>query len=229
MTSKTSLLVGVAAGIALVGGCQSTNSENVKTAGIAAAFRTTDALSGNVAAHAQFKIGSSYIDLSGGDALYCDGVKLGKSEGAFNEINYDATVARRAPGDLYVFEFVRPNTGEDHASYAIAPQPVVITAPSNGTTALSSAPLVVSWAAATQGGISISVTGSGVNSRLYSVSADGGTYTIAANDLRCADNLTACNGALTVTRTVVGSGDPDFESASVESISSASLDIQIKM
>jgi hypothetical protein len=229
MTLKTSLLVGVAAGVALVGGCQSTNSENVKTAGMAATFRTTDALSGNVAAHAQFKIGSSYIDLSGGDALYCDGIKLGKSEGAFNEINYDATVPRRTPGDVYVFEFVRPATGEDHASYAIAPEPVVITAPSNGTLATSAVPLVVRWAVATQGGISISVTGPDVTTHRYSVGTALGTFTIPGGDLACAANLTACTRTLTVTRTVVGSGDPDFESASVESITASSVDIQIQM
>ena len=224
--TKTSLL---SAATLLLLGCQSANSENVKTPGIAASFRTTDAASGNVAAHAQMKIGSTYIDLSGGDALYCDGVKLGKSEGLLNEINYDATVVRRAPGDLYVFDFQRPATGEDHQSYAIAPEPVVISAPSNGAAVNSKTALVVTWASATQGGINISVTGSGVNSRAYSVGADRGTYTIAANELVCRDNLTACAGAVTVTRTVVGSGDPDFESASVQSITDASVDIQIRM
>ena len=228
MVTRIGLLLCLAAVWPVLGGCQSTNSENVKTPGMAATFRTTDDIIGTVAAHAELKIGSTYIDLSGGDALYCDNVKLGKSEGLLSEIDYDATVARLAPGQSYVFEFRRPSTSESHLSYAIAPDPVVIAAPSNGAIVRSTAPLSVAWTTAAMGGIGITVTGSGVHNRSYGVAADHGTYTIPANDLVCEENLVACSGVLTVTRTVVGAGDPDFESANVQSITSASVAIQIE-
>ena len=228
MPTRIGLLVALAFAAPVLGGCQSTNSENVKTPGMAATFRATDDTIGTVAAHAQLKIGSTYIDLSGGDAIFCDNVKLGKSEGAFNEIDYEATIARLAPGQSYVFEFRRPATSESHLSYVIAPDPVVIAAPGNGSIVSSKAPLSVAWTAAAMGGISISVTGSGVRGRSYSVGSDQGSYTIPANDLVCGDNLVACSGVLTVTRTVVGSGDPDFESADVKSITSANVDIQVQ-
>lgn len=229
MLKKTSLLVGLGFASWFLGGCQSTNSENVKTPGMAATFRITDDGSGSAAAHAQLKIGSTFIDLSGGDALYCDNVKMGKSEGLLNEINYDATVARLVPGQSYVFEFLRPATSESHLSFAIAPDPVVISVPSNGASVSSRLPVSVAWTTSAMGSISIRVTGSGVHNRLYAVGADRGTFAIAANELVCEDNLTACSGLLTVTRTVVGSGDPDFESAEVESITSSSVDIRIQM
>jgi hypothetical protein len=210
-------------------GCQSANSENVKTPGIAASFRVTDALSGGVAAHVELKIGSTYIDLSGGDALFCDGVKLGKSEGLLNEVLYDATVSRRTPGDSYVFEFRRPDPPEDHLSYAFSPEPVVISVPSNGAVISSKSATSVAWATAAQGSIGISVTGSGVHNKYYGVGADRGTFTIPQNDLICEENLTSCSVLLTITRTVVGTGDPDFESAQVESVTNASIDLQLKM
>jgi len=227
MATRTGWLVCLCAAAPLA--CQSTNSENVKTPGIAATFRTTDDSSGTVAAHAQLRVGSTYIDLSGGDALFCDNVKLGKSEGLLNEINYDAAVARLTPGASYVFEFRRPASSESRLSYAIAPDPVVIAAPGNGGMVSSQAPLPVAWTPAAMGGISISVTGSGVQNRSYAVGPDHGTYTIPANALLCENNLGPCSGVLTVTRTVVGSGDPAFESVDVESMTSASVNLQIQM
>lgn len=209
--------------------CQSANSENVKTPGIAASFRMTDSLSGAVAAHAELMIGSTYIDLSGGDSLSCDGIKLGKHEGLLNDILYDANVPRRQPGDSYAFEFRRPDFGETHLSYAVAPDPVVISAPSNGASVSAKSSISVAWATAAQGSISISVSGSGVQNRAYGVGADRGTYTIMPNDLACEDRLTSCSALLTVTRSVIGMGDPDFESAKVESITQASIDLRLQM
>ena len=229
MTKKASLFVRLGFAALFLGGCQSTNSENVKTPGIAATFRITDDYSGGAAAHAQLKIGSTYVDLSGGDALYCDNVKLGKSEGLLNEINYDTTVPRLIPGESYVFEFLRPTTAESHLSYAIAPDPVVISVPSNGASVSSKLPVSVAWKTSAMGSISLSVTGASVHNRFYAVGADRGTFAIAANELVCEDGQPACSGLLTVIRTVVGSGDPDFQSADVESITSASVDIGIQM
>lgn len=214
--------------MALVG-CQSANSENVRTPGIAANFRVTDQNSGTVAAHVELKIGSTYIDLSGGDTLSCDGVKLGKREGLLNEVLYDASVPRRQPGDRYVFEFRRPDFAESHSSYAVAPDPVVISAPGNGAIVSSKSAVSVAWTAAVQGSIGISVTGSGVHNQSYGVGADRGTYAIPANDLVCEDKLAACSALLTVTRTVIGIGDSDFESAEVKSITEASIDLRLQM
>jgi hypothetical protein len=201
----------------------------VKPPGIAASFRVTDQLSGPVAAHAELKIGSTYIDLSGGDTLSCDGIKLGKHEGLLNEVLYDGSVTRRQPGDSYVFEFRRPDFAESHLSYAVAPDPVVISVPGNGAVVSAKSPISVAWTTAAQGSIGISVTGSGVHNRSYGVGADRGTYSIPANDLACEDNLTSCSALLTVTRTVIGLGDTDFESAEVKSITDASLDLRLQM
>jgi hypothetical protein len=212
-----------------IAACQSANSENIKTPGIAASFRITDNKSGTAAAHAELKIGSTYIDLSGGDALLCNGIKLAKSEGVLNEIRYDATVARLSPGGSYEFDFNRPSSGESHASYAVAPEPVLITAPANGTLVSAKAPLSVSWQAAAQGSIGISMVGSGVHTRTYGVGVDAGTYTIPAGDLACEQSYKTCSAALTITRTVIGTGDPDFQSAGVQSITDASIDITIQM
>jgi hypothetical protein len=209
--------------------CKSTNSENVRTPGIAVDYRVTDNQFGTVSASAVMKIGSTYIDLSGGDALYCEGVKMGKAEGGLREVMYAANLNRLVPGDSYEFQLYRPATRETHFSYAIAPEPVVITAPSSGESVSSRLPLSVVWTAAAQGNMSVHVTGSSVRSQSNNVGLDRGSYTIPANTLVCEDNLIWCAGTLTVTRTIVGVGDPDFESATVESITEARVDIQIQM
>ena len=214
----------------LLAGCkQKADSGNLKTSSLAATFRITDDPSGNAAAFAQLMQGSRYLDLNNGDGLYCDNVKLAKNDELLSGIDYEGTIPRRPVGDSYIFEFRRPSTGEYLYSYAIAPTPMVITAPANATTIDPLASLQVAWEVASPSGIKIEVTGTGLKKGYSSSLADQGSFTIPAGSLLCSDELISCEATLTLSRTVMGKGDIDFQSAKVESISQASVSIKIGM
>jgi hypothetical protein len=230
MLTRTSLLMAMAMGAALLAGCkQKVESGNLKTSSLAATFRISDDPSGNAAAFAQLMQGDRYLDLNNADGLYCDGIKLAKNDQTLSGIDYQGTVPRRPVGELYLFEFRRPSTGEYLYSYAIAPNPMVITAPTNATTIDPLAPLQLTWDVASPSGIRIEVTGTGMKKGYSSSVADQGSFTIPANSLLCSDELMSCEATLTLSRTVMGNGDTRFQSCKVESISQASVSIKVQM
>lgn len=66
---------------ALFLGCTSATSTDVKTSGISADYGvTTFEGTTQASVRATFTIGSTYLDLQGGDAAYCDGVALSATQ-----------------------------------------------------------------------------------------------------------------------------------------------------
>jgi len=104
------------------------DSSNIKTAGIYFEFEVTDSAD-KAEAVATFwvgnKPGGTVLNLSGGDEIKVNGVRLSEQRG-FNPIRYAATLDK---ADKYDFVFTRPDEDPYSSLLAQMPKPVVITGP----------------------------------------------------------------------------------------------------
>jgi hypothetical protein len=112
--------------------CSQEDSAYVQTEGINARFEVIADTNNNTICKAVFRVGNggiggTYLELSGGDAVYCNGNKMYKRE-FLGAIEYRANV-NYLPGMDYVFEFRRPE--ETHYANVRMPSAPVITSPSN--------------------------------------------------------------------------------------------------
>lgn len=190
-------------------GCPREDSCNILTGGIHFTFGVVEK-DGAATVTASFNVGGPFgtaLSLGDcGDDITVNGVPLEEKRGAF--VYYEAVLA---PADLYTFEFTRASEGP-YVSEAVAPPPVTITAPAEGTAISRAAAFDITWEDNDEAspGIWLFIGGPCVEGMSRDI-GDNGLYTINAEDLELPDAADSCDVTISLTRTAAGTMDPAIE------------------
>ncbi len=133
--------------LATMAGCESTESENVKTPGFYAEF-SVKALEGNrVECFARFQVGGpegTYLALNAGDEVTCEGRSMEKKVDILGQVFY-ATDLSSAAGEEVQLHFYRPNEPKYETVLSV-PEDFAPRLENNPNGVISkSSPLHVSW------------------------------------------------------------------------------------
>lgn len=214
---KTNFLITTAL-ISLLGmGCANTESDNVKTAGFYADYNVlTQATNPTVAVcSATFRVeaGGTFINLSSGDSVTCNGQAMSRSE-IFGMVSYTVNLPATVGG---VYTVVLTRAGESPYSASVTlPNPVSITSPANNFATTKGAPLNFSWT--TNGAAEDSMRVSTVNANAtadrtcpfsasyYDSSPENGTGSFNASEMSLQQDGVAgvCSMKVTFDRTRYG-------------------------
>lgn len=118
----------------LIISCAKTKSDNIKTSGFYANYSVTGSQANTalVSCSASFQVesGGTYIDLSSGDSVTCNGQSMSRSELA-GIVTYSASVAYQVGG---TYEIVLTRTGESpYSSTVTLPEAVTGISPTSGS------------------------------------------------------------------------------------------------
>lgn len=210
----------VAAGLAAVTGCESADSEDIRTSGIYATF-SAESDGSSTKAVAVLRVGgaasNTFVKLSNGDTLT---VSAAGQTQALMEVNllqaysYQGTFSAVNENAAYVFNFDRATDTEDAPNSNVnLPATFAISAPAAASQFSRSAPITVTWApSGTTDRMSLEVRGDCIQTRILDVTGDPGTFTINGGTInplagRTADN---CSSTITVRRARTGTLDPAF-------------------
>lgn len=209
-------------------GCTSATSTDVKTSGISADYGvTTFEGTTQASVRATFTIGSTYLDLQGGDAAYCDGVVLNREKNVLGQITYTGALPRKAVGQTYTFELRR--SGETLRSTVTQPASIAVAAPTQGQDLKVGASATVRWSGA-GGETRVTI---GQNDCLDTASVDAPASateaTLPGDKIRFAQGKTGpCNAATVgVSRNVEGVGSSSFKSVSIKATNIAEVPVHV--
>lgn len=126
--------------------CAKTDSDNIKTSGFYADYQVrTQASNSSIAVcSASFRVeaGGTFIDLSSGDFVTCNGQSMSRSE-VLGMVTYTANVAATVGG---TYALVLTRAGESpYTANVTLPSAVVPTSPANGTSSSKGSALNFSW------------------------------------------------------------------------------------
>lgn len=146
-------------------GCAKTDSSNIKTSGFYADYTVkTSATNPSVATcSASFRVeaGGTYIDLSSGDTVTCNGQSMSRSE-LFGIVTYTATLAATV-GSTYTVVLTRSGEAPYSASVTL-PEAVSPTSPASGASGTKGNVLSFSWATSSSSIDTMTVSSSSVTS-----------------------------------------------------------------
>lgn len=213
---------------ALFLGCTSATSTDVKTSGISADYGvTTFEGTTQASVRATFTIGSTYLDLQGGDAAYCDGVALNREKNVLGQIEYTGSLPRKAVGQTYTFELRR--SGETLRSTVNQPASFTVAAPTQGQDLKVGTSATVRWSGT---GNQTRVT-IGQNDCLDTAWVDAPATateaTLPGDKIRFSQGKTGpCNAAtVSVSRNVEGVGSSSFKSVSIKATNIAEVPVHV--
>jgi hypothetical protein len=212
------LLVWVAG---LAAGCASTESTDVRTSGVYVNYLAENSGS-STKVSAVLRVGeatsNTFLQLVSGEKVVVS--SEGQSQ-TLTEVNllsaysYVGTFTSAAENVEYVFNFDRAEDTDDAPnSRARIPSAFTLSAPTAPTISRAS-PITVAWApSGTTDKMTVEVSGDCINTRVYSVTADPGTFTINAGDVqpRVNGSSEACSAKVAVRRSRAGTLDPAFTS-----------------
>jgi hypothetical protein len=190
----------------VLAGCPRENSCNILTDGIHFSFAVLEK-DGGATVTASFHVGGPFgtaLSLGDcGDDITVNGVPLQEKRGAF--VYYHAVLA---PADLYTFEFTRDGEGP-YVSEVVAPPPVMIAAPAEGTVISRAAAFDIVWEDNYEAspGIGLFIGGPCVEGVLRDI-GDTGLCTVNAEDLELPGVADSCDVTISLTRTTAGTMDP---------------------
>jgi hypothetical protein len=125
--------------------CAKTESEFVQTSGIHTQFEVIKDADGDIECRATFQVGDgvggTYLDLTGDDEVYCNGVKLRRSN-LFGIVDYRANISANR-NNSYHFKFKRD--GESYESITELPADVTFISPNPYERVKKDEPLSVEW------------------------------------------------------------------------------------
>lgn len=154
--------------------CSNTNSDNVKTSGFYVTYTVRGNNQNSVSCTATLQVGGStgtYLDLSGGDSVTCNGNSMSRSE-FLGMITYSATVPYSVGGTYTV---VLNRSGETpYSSTAVLPEAIANMNPSSATSYTKGNPISPSWTSSASALDGMVVT--------LNYSAGGSSYSYQQND-----------------------------------------------
>ncbi len=190
---------------ALIAGCSTTSSDNVKTSGFYVTYSVTQEGTAKPTAVANLQVGGAtgtYIDLSESDSVSVDGTKLERQKTIINSIYYSASVEEKP---TYTFVLAR---AEESSTTKVVSHPVPFAL--QETEKLSGAytgNVTLNWSGSgTAGTMVISVepqpAASGCTSRTVETGLpDNGTHTLSLDKLVPSDKtMPVCTYKLTLAR-----------------------------
>ncbi len=209
-------------------GCTSATSTDVKTSGISADYAvTTFEGTPQAAIRATFTIGSTYLDLQGGDAAYCEGVALNREKNALGQIVYTVALPRKAVGQTYTFELRR--SGETLRSTVTQPATITVAAPTQGQDLKVATNATVRWSG-TGNETRITIGQSDcLDTAWVDAPASATEATLPADKIRFAQGKTGpCNSATVgVSRSVAGVGAASFKSVDIKATNIAEIPVHV--
>lgn len=128
-------------------GCAKTDSDNVKTSGFYVTYKITGNNQNSATCNSSFQVGGvtgTYLDLSTGDSITCDGQAMSRSDFA-GIVTYSANVAYQA-GKTYNFVLTRANEGT-YTSSAVLPSTIGGYSPSGNPSIQKGSPINLLWTA----------------------------------------------------------------------------------
>lgn len=162
---KKNLLISMMIVAVLGSGCAKTDSDNIKTSGFYADYtvKTLASNSSVATCSATFRVeaGGTYIDLSSGDTVTCNGQSMSRSE-ILGIVTYSANLTATA-GATYTIVLTR--AGESpYSSSVTLPEAVSPTSPAQGASAVKGNALSFSWATSSNSTDAMVVSASSVTS-----------------------------------------------------------------
>lgn len=162
---RKNLLLSMVILAAIVVGCAKTDSSNIKTSGFYADYAVkTLATSPSVATcTATFRVeaGGTYIDLSSGDTVTCNGQSMARSE-LFGIVTYSANLTATV-GATYTIVLTRSGEVPYSASVTL-PEAVSPTSPANNASGAKGSVLNFSWTTSSSSTDAMTVSASSVTS-----------------------------------------------------------------
>jgi hypothetical protein len=227
MPRSTAFLAGIATLAALLAspGCTIAASTDVKSSGISAFYdvQSLQSTADRVSVTASFKVGSTVLDLIGGDTVSCDGVTLTRNKDALGNIEYRGSVPKKGVGERYAFEFKR--SGESFVSTVGQPDTIAPIAPAVGSDVLRTTRFEVQWDKATPR-TTVSVSEPGCVS---SAGIDGSNKTSVAfepNSLTFSGSPISCPKAqIAISRSVAGVGSEGLKSVDIVATNTAYIGV----
>ncbi|MDI1445454.1 hypothetical protein [Polyangium sp. 6x1] len=220
---NTRLLTAIAlVGLGLLSGCKETvDSQNVKTAGIAAILSATAETDLETRLIATLKVGgdesNTYVDLSGGDSIFAStGDKRVPMQTQETGV-YEAEFNTAAEGTEFTVDLQRADDDDAPASRGTLPAPFTLTI---GASAVSrAADLNVTWTpSGSNDDVRIELSSPCTFLETIDVPGDSGTHTIPANSLQptgtAAEPPPTCDVTVKMTRSRRGTADSAFDSES---------------
>ncbi len=211
-------------------GCAKSQSGAIATSEIYISAYVEGDSSSSVTCYVSLRVGGglgTYLELSGSDELYCgDGthtVAMAKTTDLLGIVEYSVSSGLTYnPGATYTVTFKR-SASESHASTAVLPAAVAITAPTAGASHTKNTALGVTWTAGTSEGVRLGLSwvSGGTSSSLERTDSDDGSYTFIAADTQTLDtNNTNVSGnvmgTVSVTRYVSGTAATTVKGGSIE-------------
>ena len=129
----------------IIQGCAKTNSDNVKTSGFYATYKITANNQNSATCTSTFQVGGltgTYLDLSAGDSITCDGQAMSRSDFA-GIVTYSAIVAYQV-GKTYNFVLMRVGEGS-YTSSAVLPAVISGNSPSGNPSIHKGSPINLLW------------------------------------------------------------------------------------
>lgn len=219
MNTRT-LLVMALGTLALAGCTETIDSQNLKTAGIAALIRVTADSDQASTVVATLKAGgaqsNTYVDLGGGDRIFAsaggDRIEMqAQSTGV-----YEAKFNTAAADTEFIVDLQRETEDDAPASRGTLPAPFALTA--GAATASRGEDITFTW---TPSGLNddmrLELNGSCIFLETIDVPGDMGTHTIPANTLKATGPMDApptCDITVEMTRVRKGQNDAIFDSES---------------
>ncbi|MDI1477785.1 hypothetical protein [Polyangium sp. y55x31] len=209
-------------GLGVLSGCKETvDSQNVKTAGIAAILSATAENDKETRLIATLKVGgdesNTYVDLSGGDRIFASaGDKRVEMQTQDTGV-YEAEFATAADGTEFVVDLQRADGDNAPSSRGTLPAPFTLTLAD--TSASRAADLEVSWTpSGSNDDVRIELNGTCIFLETIDVPGDTGKHTIPANSLKATGSMDqpppTCDVNIEVTRSRKGTPDSAFDSES---------------
>ncbi|MDI1431299.1 hypothetical protein [Polyangium sorediatum] len=208
--------------LGVLSGCKETvDSQNVKTAGIAAILFATAESDQETRLTATLKVGgdesNTYVDLSGGDSIFASaGDKRVQMQTQETGV-YEAKFNTAAEGTELLVDLQRADDDDAPSSRGTLPAPFDLTI---GASAVSrAADLNITWTpSGSNDDVRLELNGPCTFLETIDVPGDSGTHTIQANTLQATGSADqpppTCDITVTMTRTRRGTTDIAFDSES---------------
>ncbi|MDI3282433.1 hypothetical protein [Polyangium sp. 15x6] len=209
-------------GLGVLSGCKETvDSQNVKTAGIAAILSATAESDQETRLIATLKVGgdesNTYVDLSGGDRIFASAgdkrVEMQTQETGVYEAEFNTAVE----GTEFLVDLQRADGDNASSSRGTLPAPFALTI---GASAVSrAAALNITWTpSGSNDDVRLELNSPCTFLETIDVPGDSGTHTIQANTLQATGSADqpppTCDVTVTMTRSRRGTPDSAFDSES---------------
>lgn len=216
------LMAGAALALASVGCAKETiDSQNIKTAGIAAIMDVTATSATSATVHVDLKTGgdesNTFVILSSGDRLVATAGGEEKTMQAVDDGEYEASFGTGAADTEVVVRLEREADDPAPNSRGTLPAPFDIASPADGDSMSRAEAMTVTWDAGSGAdSVTIEFDGDCIFVESIDVPGDSGSYSVAAGTLKPTDSKDpgTCDVTMKVSRARGGSADPAFDAES---------------